>query len=276
MIRVMTLDIGTAAAHSTKPIDQTLGSLAKEVVDVLCCQSVRRSLNNDRDSLLVHLERAGLRYSCFASNRQASSGQRQPQAGDLSGLAIMTGARIWMLNSGSFPLPGMDGQGEWIAQFAHIRQGLSSLLVVNAQAAPDRKNQVAQMRTAFASPLLHEQYGAVVLCSGEQMALTESDWLSVTARSRFMPYHGPSNLGNDGAATLVFAARGQEFTVSATPYDPLPVTEGNRQVVLPIPRYNPAVAVEITRLAAKQRVLLPLSFREQWLGSKENFRAFAY
>ena len=276
MIRVMTMDIGTAVTPATKPVHQTLGSLAKETVDVLCCQSVRRSLNKDRDSLLVHLERAGLRYSCFAANRQASSSQGQPKGGDLSGLAIMTGARIWMLNSGSFPLPGMDDQGEWIAQFAHIRQGVSSLLVVNAQAAPDRRNQVAQMRTLFTSQLLHEQYGAVVLCSGEQMALTGSDWLSVTARSRFMPYHGPANLGNGGAATRVFAARGHEFTVSATPYDPLPVAKGNRQATLTISRQNPAVIVEIIRLAARQRVLLPLSFREQWLGSKENFRAFAY
>lgn len=275
MIRVMTLDIGGGTAQALKPDKHPIGSLSRETVDVLCCQSVPRPLNSGRDCLAAHLDRAGLQYSCFAANRPSvpQSGTRR---GELTGLAIMTGPRIWMLNSGSFPLPGADGLGEGIVQFAHVRQGFHSLLVLNVQMAPARRDQLAQMRGLFASQLLQERYGAVVLCAGGLLTLTATDWLKVTAKSPFMPYHGAAALDGDAAATLAFAPRGQDFTISAAPYAPLPTAGEKRLPPRIISQPGSAIAVEITRQAPRQRLLLPLSFREQWLGSKENFRAFAY
>ena len=186
MIRVMTLDTVERPGHTTNRLPQRLAPKEPANIDILCCQSIRRSMDGNEDLTDTLAQSFGLTCSCFAAHRlrQGQPDQR-PQSG-VSGLAIMVGNGVWMLNSGVFPVPGDQEGEESIVQFALVRKKGASVLVLNLQIAAAKAAQREQMHALFSHPLLKEQYGAVVLCADRQTTLSAKALQAITTRSEYV------------------------------------------------------------------------------------------
>lgn len=267
MIRIMTIDNGAVPACSTKRRSQCIEPLRQTAVDVLCCQSIRRSLEDTGDATRGLAEALGMTCSCFAASRhrQAVAGRRVKE---ICGLAILTGTEVWMLNSGSLPIPGDREGEELVAQFALIRKNGASVLILNFQIAASAKIQQLQLLTLFSHPLLKERYGAVVLSADQPIALSTKKLRTITTRSNYGLQRGltpaPPCPGQ-GTLCLLTAREATANVIVAKSDSP---TVGVPGLTLEF---------EVQRIASdqKKRIFMPLSFREQWLGGRDHNRAFA-
>ena len=279
MIRVMTLNAETAPSRSSSWLHAGLEPMLHQQVDVLCCQSVHRPTGESMNATRSLLDTFGMTYSCFAPNRTPSTVEETAFA-DAGGLAIMTGKQVWMLNSGSFLLTDQQGTGEWVTQFAHIRKATSSALIVNVQLASAEHDQDVQLRSLFAHPLLKEQYGAVVLCSDKRVVLSPKNLKAAAGKSNYVPCRSlsPADNGPDQTMVTIFVAKTMEYLVAATT-SPILGNNSADEWTLPGQSLGVAIDLEMIRVSRNKQCMpfLPLSFREQWLGCKENYnhRAFA-
>jgi len=273
MIRVMTLDTGDLPDHATNRLQQCIAPTGPGTIDILCCQSIRRSLDGNEDPTDTLAQSFGLICSCFAAHRPRL--EKPPQPTGVSGLAIMVGGGVLMLNSGSFPVPGDQEGEEWIVQFALVRKNGASILILNLQLAAAKPAQRMQMHALFSHPLLKERYGAVVLCADRQTTLSGKALQAITTRSDYILRSGlkpaPSGPGN-GMMCLLTAREQAATAVTIGSAAVLPAAE-----LCACPPSGLTIEFEINRSAKdnKNRPYLPLSFREQWLGGRERYLAFA-
>ena len=230
-------------------------------LDLLCCQSVahastprKKGQDAETDLLTKYLH---LTCSCFAADRQPKNdSQRKSQP--LRGQAIFTGPGVWMLNSGSFLIGESDC--EETVLFALVRKNGSSVLVFNFHLADAPEQQEIQLTDLFQHNLLKTAYGAVALCTDQQALISPKKWLNICANSCYTPFQFEST--NNSLLSLFNAKNG-----SLTQY---PV-ESSANL---IPGVSILVDIKRTMKSRRSRPSFPLSFREQWLGYRDN-RAFA-
>ena len=260
MFRITTLN--KPCHHlSAEELSSQMAPLLHEGIDLLCCQSIAHGSMyqdshqpNETDRLAKHLN---LTCSCFAADRQQVSGSKTDRI-PLRGQAIFTGPGVWMLNSGSFVIGA--GSCEQVVLFALVRKNGASVLVFNFHLADSAKKQELQLADLFQHPLLKEAYGAVALCTDQKSPLSSKKWLNLTATSCYTPFQ--FDAGDNGLLGLFSAKNGAIINIPMQP----------TQEVLP----GRSLDVEIKRTftSKRSRPSFPLSFREQWLGYRDN-RVFA-
>jgi len=271
----MTLDSRTAAAGHANRQRPASEPLPLAGLDVLCCQSITSSRTDNGDPTRVLAANLGMTSSCFAASRQQPPATGR-QAAAIRGLALLTGAEVWMLNSGSFPLPGDQEAEDGVAQFGLIRKNNASVLILNCQLATSAASQHRQLCALFSHPLLKESYGAVVLAADQQIVLPAKKIRPLTLGSNYclrrsLTFVSPGPV--QGMLCLLAAREAASMvsvrTAGAAPTLALP--GGYRSG-----RTGQRLEFEVERIAPapKHRITMPLSFREQWLGGREQ-RAFA-
>lgn len=260
MISLMTFDATPAGRHGRDHfLFETLPD--PHGLDLLCCQSLAHDPDGRMEGPRWLPAALGLTRSCFAATRTgttAATVHDQPTGG----LAIFTGSRVWVLNSGTFSIG--EGEEATLVQFALIRKLGVSLLALNLHLGAARPTQLRQLDDLFAHALLRESYGAVTLCANRTPLLTDKQWRHLAARSSYAPHSKPLT-GSAGGLLGLFTPKGQataEFAV------------GDLPATLNMPYL--ALTVDVQRLgpAKPNRPTFPLSFREQWLGYRDR-RAFA-
>ena len=275
MIKVMTVNTGDQPHPATGRLQDCLTPLRHAQLDILCCQSLPRSMDGSEDLTPLLSRSLGMTSSCFAVHRRFSKEHEQGK-GESSGLAILTGTEVWMLNSGSLSIPDEAEGEEWIGQFALVRKNSTSILVLNLQIASSPQDQSLQLRAVFAHPLLKEHYGAVVLCGDRHPEICAKELRASTARS---------NYALDSGTTPAAPGKGMLYLLTARDQPEVTVTTGKAGASRTVaslgrpdcPQPGPWIEFEVNRIpeAKKARRYMPLSFREQWLGYKEKYPAFA-
>lgn len=268
MFRITTL---SKPCHQTsaKELSKQMAPLLDEGIDLLCCQSVARQstpqnsgINHQGDETNLLAKHLQLTCSCFAPHRQqqeaAVSGSHP-----LRGVAIFTGPGIWMLNSGSFVIGEKDCKE--VVLFALVRKNGTSVLIFNFHLADSPADQRVQLADLFRQSLLKEIYGAVVLCTDGKILLSSKQWAGITADSSYTPFQFDAN--GDGQLSLLAARNGSVTThpadsVQDAQYSTLPGVSLSVDIKQP------------SRSKRSSRPTFPLSFREQWLGYRDN-RVFA-
>ena len=274
MIHVMTLANGEQPNHVTHRLPQKIAPLRRNnaAIDILCCQSLQRTSDDNQDLTRTLAQAFGLTCSCFTANRQQPQAKGRGLEVD-SGLAIMTGIGVWMLNSGTFSVSGDQEGEEQIVQFALVRKNGASILVLNLQIAASAFTQRVQLEALFSHPLLKENYGAVVLCTDRQTALSGKEVLALTTRSNYCLHHSlrRAPLCPGRGMVCLLTAR-EKATVAVT------LGDGAAEELCEFPQPGLTIKFEMQRIVQSPqniRPYLPLSFREQWLGGKEKYTAFA-
>ena len=183
MLRIATLHDSYQKLGSASALRELTKQLRLAEIDVLCCQGMRRTLDGKQDPAMKIAESLQMTYSFSAthSDVNASKGKKELT---INGLSILAGAHVWMLNSGSFSLPG-DHDKKQVAQFAVVRQNGNSVVVINAELSSIASVQLQQLEAVFTHHLFQEHHGAVVLCSNGHTTLSPRDLQSVTALSTY-------------------------------------------------------------------------------------------
>ena len=227
--------------------------------DVVCCRALVRPEGEDGGRVRRVLEGLSLTCSCFVPDQALSKAGGEP-----AGLAILTGPGLWPLNSGRLRPSGEDRDLGAIVQFLHVRKQSASLLVFNLRFALEPERQQALLAAVFAHPLFKERYSGVVLCSDRPVEVGERVLRSLAraAGYAFRP------AAADSGPLLFVPGHGRGTSASVSPVAPsdLPAAARNRILRLSIQR-QPARPTD--------RLRVPLSYREQWLGSQECYRAYA-
>lgn len=268
MIKIRTLDTSKLPNGTADLLQQCIRPLRHTEIDVLCCQAVLHSKDRSQDT--CSLVASTLNMSCgnFAASRQQPVGPpANVQA--VSGLAMYTGAGVWVLNSGSFTVP-MDSDGtEEIVQFGLLRKNGTSVLVLNLRLADGEQGMSQQLRGLFSHPLLRDPYGAVVLCADRQILLPAKELQAIVARSNYS-LCAPQTAGASDAGLLCLLTARSEAVCEVSIRTAAEFQE--EHAALP----GLFLEFEVKRITPdkKNRPFFPLSFREQWLGYKEH-RAFA-
>ncbi|MBV5317318.1 MAG: hypothetical protein JZU50_05885 [Desulfobulbaceae bacterium] len=278
MIRVMTLNTSNEQDGVAMDPQEHLGQLQRAEIDILCCQGLWRSMDGSEDQARVLSESLGMPYSCFIPGPCRQSKQGASLQG-ISGLAIMGGAGMWMLNSGSIPVISEPGGTKARAQFALFRKNGTSVLVLNLQLCGSKQSQLLQLRGLFSHSLLKEKYGAVVLCGDRQAGMTVKKLRTITGKSSYAPHQ--SLISGDGsfeegmlciltakehpvAAVSLFENGLGQVATSCSP------AIGNRQAGLSLD-----FAMDRIPQDAYNKSFLPMSFEEQWSGYKAKAGAVA-
>jgi hypothetical protein len=245
------------------------------IPDILCCQSVLRTVDGNVDTNSLLPISANMTCGCFAVGRQHANRQTENEKG-VSGLAMFIATGVWMLNSGSFVISGNREEEDWTVQFALIRKGTVAVLVLNLQFPAVLRGLKTQMRTLFSHPLLKERYGAVVVCGDRQPPLSNKARLTIAGSSNYLfhAHQSPSAPAHRKGMLWLLAPREQNIAVTM-PHLPrhnesLPIKDLGQLNGL-------TLTFEVTRATAgnKTRIYLPLSFREQWLGNRDSGRLSA-
>ncbi|WP_319585656.1 hypothetical protein [uncultured Desulfobulbus sp.] len=256
MIRVATLnnsnEQGTSSAHRQERIEQ----LRLAEIDILCCQNIRRAMDNGADEAQIISKSLSMSCSCYAASHSRQNEKNQ-KAYDAGGLAILTGAGIWTLNSGSFQRAGESEGVKEIVQFALVRQKGASILVLNLQLCGSKQSQLLQLRALFSHPMLKERYGAVILCSDRYTKLSAKELQAITNRSSYVSHSSPPSASCPSGEGLLWILAASKQPVAS-------VTIGNRQT-------NLSLEFEMNRISPDKThkpCYLPMSFQEQWTGYK--------
>jgi len=262
MIRAVTLNNNVGPGGSPPDLHERVAQLGLAEIDILCCQGVRRALDEREDETRIIAQSLRMNCSCFAAS-QPWQGKKVRGAHGVKGLAILTGAGVWMLNSGSLQGVGESDRTKGFVQFALVRKNETSILVLNMQLCGSRKLQLLQLRALFSNPLLKERYGAVVLCGDRQARLSAMELQAITGGSTYALYQGPAPLLHCLEQGLLWLLVAREQPVAA-------VTLRNWQTSL-------SLEFEVDRFSrgkARRPYYLPLSLDEQWAGYKEKSQAF--
>ncbi|MGD9948826.1 MAG: hypothetical protein AB7U29_10130 [Desulfobulbus sp.] len=262
MFRITTLNEPCSQMSADK-LSVRMSPLLSEGIDLLCCQSIAhastpKNTNQDNETDLL-ADQLRLTCSCFAADRQQKN-ESTTNNKPLRGQAIFTGPGVWMLNSGSFAI-GEDDCEE-VVLFALVRKNGSSVLVFNFHLADSPKQQALQLTDLFQHSLLQTVYGAVAICTDRESLLSPKKWHNLSATSCYTPFQFEST--SNGLLTLLNAKNG-----SITNY-----SMQLEQEKKTLPGLSLSVDIKRTQKNKRSRPSFPLSFREQWLGYRDN-RAFA-
>lgn len=231
---------------------------AAQSPDVLCCQSLTHAVTGDvprpQGETEILSRQYGLTCSCFAphARNDCAPAASSPEQAAVCGQAIFTGADVWTLNSGRFIIS--NEAVETVVLFAHVRKGGVSALVMNCRLAAIPIDQECQLGELFQHGLCKEAYGAVMLCTDQQVDIAPDAWLRITAPSGYVPVKMLAS-SEDGMLSL-FAPR------QSAP----PILIPNRQM----PGLSVTAQLQRTMKSSGRRPSFPLSFREQWLGYRDN------
>jgi hypothetical protein len=269
------MDTGAQPDHTPNQLRKCMEPLRQVGLDVLCCQSIRRSVDSCEDTSHQLCQSLGMTYSCFAAYRNQPQKKTRGK-GALNGLSIHTGAEVWMLNSGSFPLPDGREAKEKVAQFAVVRKNNTSFLVLNLQLARSAKNQIQQLRFLFSQPLLKGRYGAVIICSDRQAIVNSRELQSITNLSPYRA-HPTQTLSSPNKGMLWLLTARDQAKVAITVHNSSILTLLQTRPRTHAPEPALTMEFEVNRIPknGKVRPNLPLSFREQWIGYRDNYRPFA-
>lgn len=98
MIRVVTLDSRNEHGLATTGLHNHATQLQDAEIDILCCQGLWHSKDGSADETRILADALRMPYSCFIANQHRQS-RMGAKADGVSGLAIMAGVGMWMLNS---------------------------------------------------------------------------------------------------------------------------------------------------------------------------------
>lgn len=267
MIKVMTLDTAKSRTGAGAQAEATFQGIRQAGIDLLCCQSVTSSYGEDNSARLL-AESSGLICSCYAPPG------RQPNDDDhgSEGLAMLSGPDVWVLNSGRLILPGCGGHPAWTAQFALLRKGRVSLLVFNLKLADQASTNKSQLHSLLGHPLCREAKTLVLVCADRRPRCTDGEFARLVNHANL---HPQTDLIGDDNGWLCLLARSQAYEIGVLRDRGALAPGKTKEAVLAAPQFV-AAAFEIRPKAqGRTRPLLPLSFREEWLGCREHFRAWA-
>ncbi len=281
MIRIVTLNDDKKGMNTTTRLHELTEPLRLAEIDVLCFQGMRRTLDGKEDAARKVAESLQMTYSFSATRQSVDSGKREKER-TISGLSILTGASVWMLNSGSFSLPDEDPDKKQVAQFAVIRQNWNSVLVVNVEFSPVASVQLQQLRALFSHQLFQKTYSAVVLCGNRKLSIPPRKLQSVIALSAYKIAHETQAVeaaGNESTSTTCSSEQsnakpsidGVIFTLIARKLVPAAVQNHGTPAALLLDSVL-ATELEFKPLPAERtnKLLFPLSFSEQPLGPRKS------
>ena len=279
MIRVVTLDISTIQGRPNNDLHTCIEQLRLAEIDILCCQGIRHAPDEKKDATRILSESLQMPYSCFTANQHQKKARGQ-KATDASGLAILTGSEMWMLNSGNFPILSEAGGTPQSALFALVRKNGTSILILNLQLCGSKKSRLRQLRAIFSHPMLKERYGAVVLCGNRQTGLSAKEIQTITDNKKYSPYRSQAySVASPGEGILCMLVAREHPVAAVTVYS----TGTWEEEIVPC---NSALSDRQTSLSLDfvmdripqkhaNSVYLPLSFQEQWIGLRDKFPAVA-
>jgi hypothetical protein len=277
MIRVVTLDISSKQGHSNNDLHACIAQLRLAEIDILCCQGIWHAMDEKEDATRILTESLQMPYSCFTANHRKKT-ERGRTANDTSGLAILTGSGMWMLNSGGCPFLSESDGSKQSALFALVRKNGTSILILNLQLCGSKKSRLKQLRTIFSHPMLKERYGAVVLCGNRQTGLSAKEVQAITDNARYSAYRSQAtSVASPGEGILCMLVAKEHPVAAVTicstgsweeEIAPCNQTRSERQTSL-------SLDFAMDRIPQKHTttVYLPLSFEEQWVGFRDKFPA---
>ena len=242
-------------------------------LDILCCQ-IRQQETQHAQGYLQDLA-ASLQMTC-SSTLLAGHGANTSSWG-ATVLSIFTGSGVWVLNIGSVAL-AMGAHEKERVQFALVRKGSVSVLVVHIPHTGTRRTRLALLRALFSHQLVREQrYSAVVLCGQRLLRLSRPDAAQLMAGTGLMLH---SNLKHEmagaGAMMLCVAREPGLAGVELGKQDSCILTHssaGNAEAGAPV--FICEFQAQARVGAARKKPHYLLSFAEQWAGYKEHFRPSA-
>ena len=199
---------GKKATGSPARLQDLTEQLRQAEIDVLCCQGIQRTFDGRHDQAREIAESMPMTYFISANDFIVSTGRGAKEM-IVSGISILSGANVWMPSSGSFSLPVKDSDKKMVVQFAVIRKNHNSVLVINTEFSADPTVQLQQLRSVFSHQHLHEHYGAVVLCSKSNIAVSKQDLQSAIALSTYKLAKCATE--GDGTREMVFD--GDDFAI---------------------------------------------------------------
>jgi hypothetical protein len=256
MIRVATLNNSNEQGISIDHRQERIAQLRLAEIDILCCQNIRRAMDDSEDEARIISTSLSMSCSCYAASHSRQN-EKDRNAHGAGGLAILTGAGIWTLNSGSFQ-GAVESEGvKEIIQFALVRKNGASILVLNLQLCGSKQLQLLQLRALFSHQMLKERYGAVVLCGDRRTKLSAKELQAITNRSNYVSHSSPPSASSPSGEGLLWILAASKQPVAS-------VTIGNRQTSL-------SLEFEMDRVSpdkSHKPCYLPMSFQEQWAGYK--------
>ncbi|WP_161629952.1 hypothetical protein [Desulfogranum mediterraneum] len=270
MITIATLQ--TSAEDQQHDLPTLTASLKKEEIDILCC---RESMVAEDAGPSVLPELAASLEMSYTLTQVRSPLASSVRGGKTtkSNLAILTRNSSWMLNSGSLPLLSCSRSRR--LQFGVIRNNGNSILVLNALFGGQGKSALNPLEEMIRLPLLKEQFGAMVLFSDLESAGGAQGMRAAFAQSHLKMEQGDGR--GEGCLPTVLTSRDQPLAAvtleAARSLDSSAPAERQGQP----DQLGGIIELQFKRLAKGKRKkrILPLSFRERWLGSREG-RIFAY
>lgn len=256
MIRAVTLNNNDEQGCITSDLHERIAQLGLAEIDILCCQGAWRATDAREDETRIIAKSLRMNCSCFAACHYQQRKKEQKLNG-VRGLAILTGAGTWTLNSGSFQGVGESDGSKGIIQFALVRKNGASIFVLNLHLCGSKQLQLLQLGALFSHPMLKERYGAVVLCSDRQPKLSAKELQVITSRSNY-EIHSPPPLASSGGAGLLWILIARKQPVAA-------VTIRSGQT-------NLSLEFEIVRISQDKhhKPYYPLSLDDQWPGYRTN------
>jgi hypothetical protein len=233
-------------------------------IDILCCQGVWHTTNDREDETRRLAKSLRMNYSCFAAASHPWNSKTEGKANGVRGLAILTGAEMWMLNSGSLQGVGESDGTKGFVQFALVRKNDMSILVLNSQFCASRKLQRLQLSALFSHPLLKERYGAVMLCTDRQILGSAKELQAIANRSDYTLYQNPAPSTSSHAEGQLWILVGKKQPVAT--------------VISCTWQTNLSLEFKLDRISwdRKQRPsYLPISQEEKCGGYRERRQAFA-
>ena len=262
MIRAVTLNNTYEQGLSTPDLRERIAQLGLTEIDILCCQGVCHTMDNREDETRRMAKSLRMNCSCFATS-QPWQRKTERSVNRARGLAILTGPKIWMLNSGRLQSAGESSRSKGYIQFALVRKNDTSILILNVQFCASKQSQQLQLDALFSHPMLKERYGAVVLCGDRQTRVPAHELQAIVDRSDYALYQSPASSTSHFEEGLLWILVSRKQSVAS--------------VAIHHWRTSLSLEFELNRIKrdTKQKTYyLPLSMDEQWGGYKEKSPAF--
>lgn len=267
MIRIATL---CQTKSLSLPLLQPIQARQPEQpLDILCCQ-IKAHKSEQAQGYLQDLA-ASLQMTC--SSTMLAGHDKTPAKQEASVLSILTGSRVWVLNSGSIAL-ATDLHEKERVQFALVRKGSVSTLIVHIPHASRRK-RLALARVLFSHQIIREQrYSAVILCGQRSLRLTRSEAGQLLAGTNLILHSNLHHEMDAAGAMMLCVARepglaglklGKQDSCTLAQY-------GKENPDADVPLFICEFQAQVKAAAPRKKPHYPLSFAEQWAGYKEHFR----
>jgi endonuclease/exonuclease/phosphatase family metal-dependent hydrolase len=277
MIRIVTLNDDKNRLGSTARVRKLTDQLRLAEIDILCCQGVKQTRDGKQDPAREIAESLHMTYSFSATKFNVNTNENRKEM-TIEGLSILAGEYVWMLNSGSFCLPGECPDKKQVAQFAVIRQNGNSVLVVNTEFSLISSVQLKQLRAVFSHNRLQERFDAVVICSNRNIAVSKNELKSATTLSAYKLTcetleiaQGKDKLSNIGLSYYTNGHSNCGMIFTLIPKNQAPATvkiygaSANSLLDLAL---NTEIEFKQALAMKKNLFMFPLSYTEQWSGSE--------